>query len=717
MNDANVPNPAPDPPSIAERLRDVRVGTRRDLQVTRHLFRGQSSYLLCDPLTLQSHRLDPQDYRIFVNIDPARSLGEIFDGLVKAGRLDTEQEEAFYLFIYRLHTLNFLNLPVSDEKALYQKFLRRNAARRREKIFGILFLRVPLWNPDSFLQKTINYTRFLFSPWFFITWLILIAVAAFVSIKHWDQLIQPLEGILAAKNLPIMWVTLITLKLFHEFGHAYACKHYGGYVPEMGAYLIMFTPCAYVDATASWSLTRKLHRIIVCCAGMYVECFVAALAMLVWASTPPGLLHDVAYNVIVLASAVTILFNINPLMRFDGYYILSDFVEIPNLRRRASEYLNQWLKRVFLGVSPEKRNQGILAHCWLGAFGVAASLYRVSIMIGIGTVLAYKFKTVGFVIAALMIGGTFFKAIKSAVSYLWFSAEASPARVRAVLTSLLPLLGLPIAIGMIPVRSTVQAAGTLDGVEEHVIRTPIDGFLTDVINPHTTSTDPETTIARLQNDDCMERLADVEAKITAGIIKRDAALSVDPSKAVEEEKSRIAHEHERTQRLIDIENLTIQAGQAGRFLPIITTNDIGLFLPMGTPIARIVTGGWELNVLLNEEQLADADPKIGQQVEIRTSAQPDKPLTGIITSIDPAGSRVVLEQALTHLAGGDIAIDPRTGEARQPFVRVSMTIPSLDQNESARGMTARVRFEAERIPIATIIARRILRFTDKLKQS
>ncbi len=142
-----------------------------------------------------------------------------------------------------------------------------------------------------------------------------------------------------AGNLVLLYLGLIFIKTVHEFGHAIFCRKYGGEVHVMGVMLMIFTPMPYVDATSSWSFRERYKRVLVGAAGMIVELFVAALATFVWAKTAPGTLHSLAYNMMFVASVSTLIFNINPLLRFDGYYILSDLIEIPNLNQRATGQL------------------------------------------------------------------------------------------------------------------------------------------------------------------------------------------------------------------------------------------------------------------------------------------------------------------------------------------------------------------------------------------
>ena len=137
---------------------------------------------------------------------------------------------------------------------------------------------------------------------------------------------------------------MVVIKTVHEFGHSFACRRFGGEVHTMGIMFLLFTPIPYMDATASWSFRSRWQRALVGAAGMIVEVFVASLATFVWASTAPGTIHSLAYNMMFVASVSTVLFNANPLLRFDGYYILSDLLDIPNLHQRSTGLLRHFVE-------------------------------------------------------------------------------------------------------------------------------------------------------------------------------------------------------------------------------------------------------------------------------------------------------------------------------------------------------------------------------------
>ena len=705
--------PAAAPASLAQRLSKVRVGLRADLDVTRHVFRGQPTYIIRDPMTFQSHRFDPGDYEVLVAIDATRTLGDIFADLVSAQSLEQSDEERFYQFVFQLHRLGLLNLPISDEKVLYRRFRARADARRKKAWISLLFLRIPLWNPDEFLNRTIRFARPVFSVWFFALWLLVVGAAAAVAIARGHEIAQPLDGLLAAKNLPVMWFTLIGLKVFHEFGHAYACKQLGGHVPEMGAYMIAFTPCAYVDATASWGFTRTRDRIIVGLAGMYIEVFIAALAVFVWTLTGPSLLHSVAYNIMFLASATTILFNVNPLMRYDGYYIFSDITEIPNLRARANRYVIDCLKRYVLGVRLSKAPMTRSLKLTLAGYGVASSAYRTLVLLGIAAMIASKILIVGLFMAGFYIASTVFGLLRKLTVYLWYADETAPVRMRAMAASGLVFAAIPTILFLIPVRWHIQASGLVHAERETVVHALSAGFLT---TPHVAvgqQLAPGDAVAELESSRLGDALLDVESRLAAAEIRRDAYRADELARAQREQRKLPAIQHERAQRISDLDALTVRAPVAGRVVESLRATDIGRYVELGDPVATLVAGGWTVRVVLTEEQMLASAPQVDEQVTFRPRNAPQTVIGGAVQRIRPLGSKTIESTALTQAGGGDIVVGP-SQQAVEPYFEVTVLLDSEASEGLQRGATGVVRFGAQPEPIGLLAYRSVVRFLDNL---
>ncbi|MCH9022746.1 MAG: hypothetical protein IID32_08260, partial [Planctomycetes bacterium] len=444
------PQDLPQHQSLADKLGQVHVGLRQDLEVHRLLFRGRASYVIRDPVSMQCHRANKEEYEIIVNMNPDRTLADTIGFLVTAGKVRADHEESIYEFVLNLHRMAFLQLPISDDKALFRRYQAKQQARAKEKFMAFLFLRIPLINPDYILNKTIHVAKHLFTRKFFYAWLGLMALTAAVVILKRRELLAPLAHTFTGSNLISLWVCLILLKVFHEFGHSYACKVRGGYVPEMGIFLIAGTPCAYVDVTSSWAFPNKWDRIIVGLGGMYFESMIAAMALFVWAFSDSAGLQQLAHNIFILSGFVTVFMNINPLMKFDGYYILSDLIEVPNLRPRSQSYVIVVLKRIFLGIKTKGQDQGFAMKSFLFIFGVASSFYKAFIVLAISALIATKAFLIGMFIAGGYILSVLTRMIKSLSQYLWKSEESAHVRVRAVVISILLFIGTPLLFFGLP---------------------------------------------------------------------------------------------------------------------------------------------------------------------------------------------------------------------------------------------------------------------------
>src|SRR5258706_426570 len=163
---------------------------------------------------------------------------------------------------------------------------------------------------------------------------------------EWNRLKTAGQNAIEPGNWPLLWATFVLIKLIHELGHAFSCRRFGGEVHELGIMFLVFVPAPYVDASSAWSLPSKWQRVFVGAGGMIFELFVAAICAFIWKYTDPTtLVSKLAYNAMFIATVTTILFNANPLLRYDGYYILSDLLEIPNLRQQSMENSMSLIKR------------------------------------------------------------------------------------------------------------------------------------------------------------------------------------------------------------------------------------------------------------------------------------------------------------------------------------------------------------------------------------
>ncbi|MCA9278859.1 MAG: efflux RND transporter periplasmic adaptor subunit [Phycisphaeraceae bacterium] len=707
--------------TLADKLKSVHVGLRQDLEVSRHVFRDGVRYVIRDPISFDTHSFTAEDYRVVVSLRQQKPLGEIFDALVASGDLAADREEAFYGFVLSVHRLGFLSLPISDDKGLYQRYERKQAAQRKSLRWAFMSWQMPLWNPDRFLGSTIRYTGWLFTRWALFAWIILMCAAGSVAAARWSDLSSSITHIFAAEQLVGMWFVLIVLKVFHELGHAYACKKFGGRVPEIGAYFIMMTPCAYMDASASWGFKHRWQRIVVTLGGMYIESIIAAIALFVWASTEPSVMNAMAYQILLLSSVVTIAFNINPLMRFDGYFLLCDLIGMPNLRAQASRTVSAVCNRMFLGIRtpcPDVKWGGKIA---LFTYGISSAIYKTSLVLGIASMIAMKFFLVGVAVAGVYfskaVGGFVFKVTR----FLWFSPDTAPVRGRAIALSCVILVAVPAVVAFVPVPGSINALGIVAYEHEHVLTVREPGFLDDVVVWPGDTVEQGQPVAQLSNPMVAIRLTSA----ASALVSADTEIRMlrrEPKSEASDAQSHARFEllqskyNLASQRQHD---LSVSSANAGRIVKVVDSTHIGSYLQQGTELARVGSGRVRVEVLIDERELTDARIAVGDSVECRSRLMPEQLIHGVIESVASIGSNLVEQKGLTTHAGGPIPVDPSSGRSDRAWYCVVVSLQPADlqmlPTDQWIGSHVVVRFPARETTLGWRVLRRILHFKNKLE--
>ncbi|MCK4535610.1 MAG: M50 family metallopeptidase, partial [Desulfuromonadales bacterium] len=322
------------------RIVDQKISLRANVKVRKQYFRGELWYVLQDPFNNQFFRLRPSAHELVIRLRQDRTVGEIWEESLERDPDGVPGQEEVIQLLSQLHFANLLYYErPSDSANLFDRYKRRKQRELKSKLLSIMFFRLPLFDPDRLLKRCMPVTKLMVNYWAALVWLAVVGFALKLVFDRFDEVSSQAQGLLSPDNLFFLYLGLILIKALHEIGHAVVCRHFGGEVHTMGIMFLIFTPIPYMDATSSWAFRSRWRRAFVGGAGMIVEIFAAGLATFVWAYTGPGVVHSVAYNMMFIASVSTVLFNANPLLRFDGYYILSDLLDIPNLHTRSRLYL------------------------------------------------------------------------------------------------------------------------------------------------------------------------------------------------------------------------------------------------------------------------------------------------------------------------------------------------------------------------------------------
>lgn len=348
--------PEPGPAQIPSAAVGPLPRLRPDLRTSQQTYEGKTYFVIKDPITLQYYRMERQEHFIASQLDGERTASDLRTMFDKQFPDEPTTEESILRFVNLLGQLGFLQL--SGAKSLVAIEAQRKVAKTKWTNLvsrSMLYFRVPVIDPDHLLRRLVRPLRFLWTPWFgFVSIAVMIVALAFVT---WNlgRFEGPMPDFFTPHNLILFWISFVLMKTIHEFGHGLTCRHYGGEVHEMGLLMIVFTPYFYCDVTDAWMIPRKWPKVLITAAGIYVEIILAAIAAIIWCATQPGLLNQWAFNMMILGSISTFIFNANPLLKFDGYYALADIMEIPNLRARSNQYVNLWLRKLVFGtpIPPE----------------------------------------------------------------------------------------------------------------------------------------------------------------------------------------------------------------------------------------------------------------------------------------------------------------------------------------------------------------------------
>jgi putative peptide zinc metalloprotease protein len=716
------------------RVADLRPRLRFTVQVHRQHFRGRVWYVLEDPGSNQFFRVSPAAYRFVGLLDGRRTVAEAWRTTgEQLGDAAPTQGEAIQL-LGQLYTSNLLHgdLP-PDAEGLFERYRRRVRREVQGYLMNFLFIRIPLIDPDRILDRWVSIVGRLFTWYGFALWLGLLCVGGYFLAGNVSDLWHQASGILDPGNLPLLYGSLILAKVFHEFSHAFACKKFGrkegtgGEVHVMGIMFLVFMPLPYMDASSAWAFRKKWHRVIVGCAGMMAELAIAAVAAIVWSRTAEGTTaHALAYNVMFVASVSTVLFNANFLLRFDGYYILSDLLEIPNLYQRSREYLYYLVRRhVWRVRHPRNPAHTVGERIWFVVYGLASTAFRVFISIRIVLFLGKRLpKELFFVAVALGIGavvGWVLVPLGKFIRYLATNQELARVRPWAVTSSLVVVLAVVGGLGLLPVPDRCRVEGVVEPVHLAEVYMGTDGFLEGHVRSgeHVAGNGPP--VVRASNFELSHRRDELLAERSRLERQRRLARARDERAAVEAFAEQIDAIEDQIARLDEhLAALEVRPPLEGTWLAPALDRSEGDYRERGEAVGRVASlDELFIRATAGQNEAAMLLDRAAREVEIRLKGRPGVHLTGRLERILPAGMEQLPSAALGYAAGGAVQTDPedrrglRTAE-RFFEVRIVPHIEELPRGvRLLSGQRVVVRFEMGRRPLVVQWGRALLQVVQR----
>ena len=683
------------------------------VKVERHRYGRQVWYALRDPISGRVHRVTPAAYLFAVRMDGRRSIDEIWRELVAEMDAEAPGQEAVVQLLTQLHGADLLAGDIPPDAA--ELLSRRDRMARSVWVRNLrspLSVQIPLIDPDAFLTRTLPLVRPFLGWCGMLLWLALVIAGGVTAAHHWAELTENvLDRVMAAEGLLALALCYPVMKVLHELGHGYVAKNLGCEVREMGVMLLVLFPVPYVDASASAAVPGKWRRAGVAAAGIAVELALAAIAALVWASAEPGLLRAIAFNVMLIGGVSTLVVNGNPLLRFDGYYVLADVLEVPNLAQRGTRYLGHLMNRHVFGVRGVRDFSGSLyERMVMLVYAPVAWCYRMTVMAGIAVFVASQFFIAGIAAAIVsVVTGLLWPLTRA----LWRVARSPLYQGRRLRAAGLTFGGIAAVAALLlvvpaPLHSTTE--GLIWVPEEATVRAGADGFVHAVLAAPGAGVAKGQALFTLEHPIAEAKLRVLAARVDELAARYTAEWITDRVTAavtgfeLTQERAALARERERIARH------TIAAPSAGVFNAIRPESDMqGRFVKEGEIVGHVTQAAGRIaRIVVPQSDIGLVRERL-KSIAVRLADRHTDFASTIVRAV-PAGRDDLPGLALSSANGGWVSVDPRDPKGARTFERYfqfDITLPD-DPSVALAGFGARVfvRFDYAWEPIGTMLWRR-----------
>ncbi len=693
---------------IWQYLAKIRPKLRGNIQIYPQVYRGERWYVLHDQTSGQFLRFNQQSYALIGRFDGDLTLEEIVDHV---NAMDFEQplnKEDVIALIGQLNAAEVLSegLPINVQDVFGQYQVNQRKKRQRS-LMNPLSIKIPLFNPNRWLTGMSGIARLLFSRTGFWIWLAILLCAFVLALANAEALVDDIAQLqLSPQQLILLWIIYPLVKAMHELGHGLALKAWGGDVPEMGINLLVFMPVPYVDATASLGIRNKWRRMVIGAAGIFVELFLAALALFVWLAVEPGLVKQAALNVMLIATLSTLLFNGNPLLRYDGYFILEDWLEIPNLATRSKKYYYYLIQKYILNLEPvyspvtakgEKK--------WFILYGFLAPVYRVFILLAIALYLIDNFLVIGVALAAWAIIMQLIVPLLKGMHFLALSKTVAPKRLRGIGVAVALLLGL-IGVLSIPVPTVTSTQGVVWTSGQCQLAAGTSGFVKDVLVPSGTQVKPYEAIIQLEDATLAAKQKILLSRMQELNIQYIAQQRENRVKAGMIQDDLHAIELELKQVNESMDALTIYSHMKGKFILAEDTDIVGSFVQQGDVLGHIINHEKLIVRAMVPQSRIGLLETYDTRAYFKFADKPDLTFRGAIVRQTPQSTLTLPSAALGTMGGGALAVDPadKSGtKLLKPVFQIDISLPE-GLNIQRVGGRVYVRLEHGNMPIGKQMA-------------
>ena len=668
--------------------------------------------MLEDTTSGKNHRFNPAAYQFIGRIDGKNTVQDIFNLVNELlGEYAPSQEEIIQL-LAQLHNADLIRTKqLIDTDELFDRQTQEKTNRIKQQLSSPISQKVALWDPENFLNRHFNKVEWVFSYWVAFSWFIIVIYSLSQLLLNWQQISQHFTiNALSPYNLLLLFFLYPPIKFLHELGHAFSAKLEGGEVHEMGINFMLLIPIPYVNVSTATHFRSKYKRMFVSAAGILVETLLASLGLLLFLSTEPGLVQSIGFNIFIIGGISSLFFNGNPLLKYDGYYILSDALEIPNLYQRARHYWRYLFQRYLLGMHQAYSPVNTKGEApWFIGYGAVSTLYRFAVLWFVIAIVTEKFFTLGVFLAIWLISQQILLPIFKSVTFIFNSPSLEKNRPRAIINCIFTL-SLMVSITMLlPMPSYTLVEGVAWQSDESQIKAEHAGFAGPLLVQDNQDITAGTTVLVL-SDPILEaqlkiaqaRVRELQSKYRAKQLSNfvEAGIIKDATLAAQSELDFVLNE---------IQSMSIKSLKNGKVV-----------LPKADDIpGRYIRQGELLGFIVSNEpptiRLAVSQENIGQvrhsvlDINVKLANDLSKNYKASIIRQAPEASNQLPSAALTTKGGGRFINSPDQKDDRISLDKVFLMDLNFHSSpvDLPLGTRAYVRFSHASEPLAFQWYRRI----------
>jgi putative peptide zinc metalloprotease protein len=693
------------------RIGSLRPRLRSHLHVHRHRYRGASWYVVEDKSSGRAHRFTPAAYLFVGLMDGHRTVHEIWSNAVEQLGDDAPTQGEVLRLLSQLNAMDLLQTDIAPNPVeMTERFDKYTRARRRGYVGNPLAIKLPLWDPDRFLEHSAPLVRHVFTRLGAVIWILAILPALILVGMNWGDLTDNIsDRVFAVEGLVLIALVFPIIKFFHELGHSYATKIAGGEVHELGVMFLVFAPVPYVDASASISFKSKWQRALVGAAGMLTEVFIAALATFVWTLAEPGIVRSICFQIMLIAGVSTIIFNGNPLLRFDGYYILCDLLEIPNLGARSSRYWGWLVERYLFGVEDSPPPVVAGERFWLVAYAPLAFAYRAFVLFGISVFIASGYFIVGVLIAIWGLFVGIVLPIWKALKYVLTSTRIEKHRTRSALITFGAIAIVLSGLFLVPVPLYTVAEGVIWLPEESYVRAADAGFVKAVSFQPGARVSAGDLLVETEEPDLAVNVRVLESEIS-GLQRRLTSEQFTDRVQADITRQEIALKEANLARALERSDaLRVRSALDGTFLSPTVRDLPGRYAKRGDVLGYVIFQQSRIaRVVVTQDDIELVRNKLND-VTIRLTHRPSETYQAKVVREVPAASDRLPSKAFTEAGGGRFTADPRDSNQMKTLQRTfqfDLELPPEAANTNF-GSRVLVRFDHGLEPLALQWYRRL----------